>query len=100
MAHEINRLKNRDKQRAKEVAQQMRQLAGLLGLLENDPQQFLQGDVTEGGLSDDEISSLIAQRAAAKQEKNWAESDRIRDVLVDENIILEDTPEGTRWRRK
>lgn len=100
MAHEINRLKNSDKQQATVIALQMRQLAGLLGLLENDPQQFLQGGAAEGGLSDDDINTFIAQRTTAKQDKNWAESDRIRDLLVNENIFLEDTPEGTRWRRQ
>jgi cysteinyl-tRNA synthetase len=75
-------------------------LAELLGLLENDAQQFLQGSTAEGGLSDDEINSLIEQRATAKQEKNWSECDRIRDVLDAEDIMLEDTAEGTRWRRK
>ncbi len=99
MAHELNRLKSRDKSQAAQLAQQMRLLAALLGLLESDAKQFLQGDATEGGLSDDEIKDLVLQRTQAKEEKNWAESDRIRNQLIDENIILEDTPGGTRWRR-
>lgn len=99
MAHEINRHKDKDKTQATALAQQMLLLADLLGLLENEPQLFLQGNALEGGLADDEINALIALRATAKQEKNWSESDRIRDKLISENIILEDTPEGTRWRR-
>ncbi|MCW8931978.1 MAG: cysteine--tRNA ligase [Gammaproteobacteria bacterium] len=100
MSHELNRLKEKDDEQAKALGFQLKKLAELLGLLENDAQQFLQGSTSEGGLSDDEINDLIEQRAAAKQEKNWSECDRIRDVLDAEDILLEDTPEGTRWRRK
>lgn len=100
MSHELNRLNTSDKAQAQVLAAQIKHLADLLGLLENAPQQFLQGSSAEGGLSDEEINDLIAQRATAKADKNWAESDRIRDVLVAADILLEDTPEGTRWRRK
>ncbi len=100
LSHELNRLKNTDKKQAKIIAQQLKALAQLLGLLENNAQQFLQGNASADGLSDDEINTLIAQRASAKQDKNWSECDRIRDVLDAEDILLEDTPEGTRWRRK
>ncbi len=100
MSHELNRLKARDLEQAKTLAAQLKKLAELLGLLENNAQQFLQGSTSEGGLSDGDINALIEQRATAKQEKNWSECDRIRDVLVGEDILLEDTPEGTRWRRK
>lgn len=100
MSHELNRLKNSDMEQAKVLAVQLKQLAELLGLLENNAQQFLQGSIAEGGLSDDEINSFLEQRVTAKQDKNWSECDRIRDVLDAEDILLEDTAEGTRWRRK
>jgi len=100
MSHEVNRLKISEPQQAGVLAVQLKKLAELLGLLENDAQQFLQGGSSDDGLSDDEINELIVQRAAAKTEKNWAECDRIRDVLNNENILLEDTAQGTRWRRK
>ncbi|MCU7799960.1 MAG: cysteine--tRNA ligase [gamma proteobacterium symbiont of Lucinoma myriamae] len=100
MSHELNRLKSTDVQQAGVLAAQLKRLAELLGLLENNAQQFLQGSCSEGGLADDEINALIEQRATAKQEKNWSECDRIRDVLDAEDILLEDTAEGTRWRRK
>jgi len=61
---------------------------------------FYRGGTAEGGLADDDINLLIEQRATAKQEKNWSECDRIRDVLDAEDILLEDTAQGTRWRRK
>ncbi|MCU7837655.1 MAG: cysteine--tRNA ligase [gamma proteobacterium symbiont of Taylorina sp.] len=100
MSHEVNRLKSAEPQQAAAMAVQLKKLAELLGLLENDAQQFLQGSTSDDGLSDDEINALIEQRAAAKTDKNWSECDRIRDVLDAENILLEDTAEGTRWRRK
>ncbi len=100
MSHELNRLKSSDMQQAEALAVQIKKLAQLLGLLENDAQQFLQGSAAQGGLSDNDIDELISQRVIAKQEKNWAECDRIRDVLNGEDILLEDTAEGTRWRRK
>ncbi len=100
MSHELNRLKNSDLQQAQELAVQLKKLAQLLGLLENNAQQFLQGSGLEGSLDDEHIDQLIKQRATAKKEKNWAECDRIRDLLDEQNILLEDTAQGTRWRRK
>ena len=100
MSHELNRLKAGDRVQAGILAAQLKKLAEILGLLENDAQQFLQGSTSEGSLADDDINSLIEQRATAKQEKNWLECDRIRDVLDAEDILLEDTAQGTRWRRK
>ena len=51
------------------------------------------------GDDDAEIEALIAARATARKEKNWAEADRIRDELKARNIILEDTPQGVKWHR-
>jgi cysteinyl-tRNA synthetase len=49
---------------------------------------------------DEGIEGLIEKRNQARKEKNWAEADRIRDELLDEGIVLEDTKEGTKWKRK
>ncbi len=49
--------------------------------------------------NDDEIEKLIAQRDEARKNKDWAESDRLRDELQAKGIVIEDTPQGTRWHR-
>jgi cysteinyl-tRNA synthetase len=49
---------------------------------------------------DAEVEQLIAARNAARKSRNFAESDRIRDALIERGILLEDTPAGTRWRRR
>jgi cysteinyl-tRNA synthetase len=46
-----------------------------------------------------EVERLISERATAKKEKNYAEADRVRKVLLDKGIVLEDGPGGTTWRR-
>jgi cysteinyl-tRNA synthetase len=46
-----------------------------------------------------ELAALLAQRAAAREAKQWAESDRLRDVLAERGILVEDTRDGQRWRR-
>jgi cysteinyl-tRNA synthetase len=74
----------------------LKALGGVLGLLQDNPQTFLQG-----GASDDEavIQEHIAARAAAKAAKNFAEADRIRNDLLAQGIVLKDSPTGTTWER-
>ncbi len=74
----------------------LKALAGMLGLLQREPRAFLQGGE---GLSADEVESLIEQRKIARESKNWAESDRIRDLLTANKIVLRDSAEGTTWTR-
>ena len=94
LANEIN------KTNSAELAGCLKALGGIIGLLQRDAVEFLQGGQTvSDGLSNDEIDALIAQRKQARADKNWAESDRIRDLLQAENIILEDSAGVTTWRR-
>lgn len=83
-----------------QLAGLLKTLAGILGLLQRDPQAFLQaGTPSESGLSNEQIEALIADRKAARASKNFAESDRIRQLLLEGGIVLEDGANGTTWRR-
>ena len=82
-----------------ELAGCLKALGGTLGLLQDDPQHFLQSGGEEGGLSADEIEALIAQRKTARETNIWAESDRIRDLLAEHKILLKDGADGTTWTR-
>jgi cysteinyl-tRNA synthetase len=88
-------------QAAYRIAQFLREVGATLGLLQEEPQSFLQ----RGGGDDNElepvaIEALIEERNVARKERNWAEADRIRDLLDEQGIILKDSAEGTRWQRK
>ncbi|MGV3346468.1 cysteine--tRNA ligase [Enterobacteriaceae bacterium LUAb1] len=100
LAREINRIKSEDKQAADGLAARLRQLAGILGLLENDPESFLQGGATDGDQDIAEINALIKMRNDARRTKEWAQADIARDKLNALGIVLEDGPQGTIWRRK
>ena len=77
----------------------LRGSGALLGLLQADPEAWFRGAGDEDGMSDAEIEALIAARAAARAQRDFAEADRIRDAMAAEGIALEDTAEGTLWRR-
>jgi cysteinyl-tRNA synthetase len=101
LAHEINRVKTQDKTNAEQLAQQLYQLGEILGILQTTPQAFLQFAVDDlSQLSNAQIESLIAERNQAREQKNWALADKLRDELLANNIILEDSGRETTWRRQ
>ncbi len=93
LANELNRTQS------VEVASQLRALASVLGLLQRDAQEFLQGSAGADGLDDAAINAQIEARVAAKKAKNFAEADSIRKELLDAGIVLEDSAADTTWRR-
>ena len=76
----------------------LKNLASVVGLLQRDPDTFLQGELEQVCQSLD-VDALIVQRNLAKQSKNFTEADSIRKTLAEAGIVLEDSPQGTTWRR-
>ncbi|MBC7198384.1 MAG: cysteine--tRNA ligase [Pseudomonas balearica] len=97
MVREVNRLRESDVQAAAALAARLKELAGVLGVLQLEPEAFLQAGAA-GKVDAGEVEALIAARLAARAEKNWAESDRIRDQLGAMGVVLEDGKGGTTWR--
>jgi cysteinyl-tRNA synthetase len=90
-------LANRVNSGEKSLAQQLRDLGGLLGLLRRDPEAFLQGAAP---IEVEEIERRIAERLEAKRRKDFKAADDIRTSLLDKGIVLEDSGSRTTWRRK
>lgn len=99
LAREVNRLKGEGSAQAAALAGRLRQLAGVLGLLTQDPEAFFQGSA---GADDEvaEIEALIKARNDARATKDWPAADAARNRLNELGIVLEDGPQGTSWRRK
>ena len=79
------------------AALELKALGGVLGLLQRDPQAFLQG---REAVEEEWVRERIAARQAARKRKDFRAADDIRQELLDRGIVLEDGPEGTTWRRK
>jgi len=72
----------------------------ILGILAEDPEHWLKGAGGPGGLANEAVDALVAERTAAKKDRDFARADAIRDELTAAGIVLEDTPAGTLWRRE
>ncbi len=98
LVKDLNKLIGQDDMKARQLASELKYLASILGLLYQTPEQFLQ---TRGQADIDvsAIEALILKRETARADKDWALADDVRKQLSDMNIVLEDSQEGTKWRR-
>ncbi len=99
VANDINQHRREGRQaQAAECATVLIRLGAVLGLLQQDPEVFFQAG-TEGELSAEAIEAKIKARKNAREARDYAEADRIRDELAEQGIILDDSRDGTSWRR-
>ncbi|EKD54097.1 MAG: hypothetical protein ACD_60C00124G0002 [uncultured bacterium] len=96
LSHEIQRLRDKDLKLAAEHAALLKRLGGILGILQNDPNDFFQHK--KESIDVKKIEALIAARNKARAEKNWAEADRIRKELASMSVVLEDKADRTMWK--
>lgn len=98
MSREVNRLKEAgDNDKAAGIAAAMIELGQLLGVLRESAEDFLKGDVADSEAT--KIEALLKEREQARQDKNWARADEIRDQLAADGIAILDSADGTTWRR-
>lgn len=101
LANALNRARAEKADSVSNLSATLRHLGGSLGLLLADAETYLRaGSLKEDAISDAAIEQLIAKRNAARDLKDWAESDRIREQLNGKGVVLEDGPGGTSWRRE
>ena len=101
LAREVNTLRDAKPAQAQGLAALLRELGGLLGILQSDPEAYLQaGAAQQEGLPAEEVERLIAARKAARAAKDWKEADRLRGELDAAGIVIEDGAGGTTWRRR
>ena len=105
IAREINRRRDSDPEKSASLAACLSSLGNILGLLQADPESYFREsaavqDSATPALTEAGVEDLLARRIAAREAKDWAEADRIRDELDAAGVVIEDGPAGTTWRRK
>ena len=90
-----------NKKSLKQGASLLKELGGILGLLQQDPQQYFQDDASLGdsAFTSEQIENLIQERVTARKEGDYTKADQIRKDLFNAGVVLEDNPQGTGWRR-
>lgn len=99
LSHELNKIKKTDVTLAIRLASDLKKMGNVLGILQQDPELFLQSVSARFSVAEKEkINLLVKQRDIARLNKDWARADKIRKELDEKHIVLEDTPNGTVWR--
>jgi cysteinyl-tRNA synthetase len=99
---ELNRaVKEENAEQATLYYSTLRHLTNILGLVQYNVDEFLKSDIGQEalGLSEADITDFIQQRVDAKKNKDFARADEIRQSLLAQGVVLEDTRQGTIWRR-
>jgi len=99
LAKSINIAKKENMPKAISLAAILIKLGGILGIVQQDPNEFLKSSVGDSTQDDDLIENLILERKQAREDKNWARADEIRDQFDEMGIVLEDKDGKTVWRR-
>ncbi len=97
---ELSRLAKEAQKGNRDAVSQLKGGAVLLGILNHTPQEWFTRGGAEDSLSDKAIEALLTKRTEAKKRKDFAKADDIRDQLTAEGIMIEDTSDGPKWRRK
>ena len=95
-AKDVNKAKTDNPNEACKLAAVLKGLGNILGCLQDEPQAFLQSD---SGIDAAEVEGLIAQRNQARADKDWGAADAARDALTALGVIIEDSANGTTWRK-
>ncbi|EGN76293.1 cysteinyl-tRNA synthetase [Idiomarina sp. A28L] len=98
ITREVNRQRSENKSLAAELVFLLQEYGAILGILQQQPDEFLKGSEDDSEVA--KIEALIEQRNSAREAKDWAGADAARDELQALGIVLEDTAEGTLWRRQ
>ena len=98
IARDINKLREQNNiAQATILASQLKKSASIFGLLQENPEEFLQGEINSDFSA--QVEALIAQRNAARKNKDFQAADRVRDELKKLNVVIEDSATGTKWRK-
>lgn len=99
LVREINSISAERPEQARKLVGELKAMAGILGILQDEPESFLHAGAADT-ISAEEIERLVAERADAKAQKNYARADEIRTSLLEQGVVLEDSSAGTQWRRE
>ncbi|MDQ2075681.1 cysteine--tRNA ligase [Marinimicrobium sp. ABcell2] len=99
LVREVNSIADAQPEQAHALVGELKAMAGILGILQEDPQSFLHAGAADA-ISAEHIERLVAERAQAKKDKQYARADEIRASLLEQGVVLEDSPAGTQWRRE